>query len=324
MAKEQLEQLEDDEPEKYVIEGEASVVASEDDSDEESGASADEGNANTPEEQQEDANASDEDREAIRERRRQERHDKKEAQREREAASRREKDALRRENQELAQRLANLEKRSVGNDFAQLDSAIEQTGRATQYLKEQIKLATEASDGTTVAEATEKLFQASRHLEHLNNLKRNAVQQTRSVEQRSPIDPVVRQRAVDWAGKHSWYDPDSGDSDSKVALTIDNSMAAEGWDPRHPEYWDELDSRLKRYLPHRYARVNGNGGGQRSNHSPVTGSGREGGNPQGGGGWILSKERVQAIKEAGKWEDTAQRNRMIKQYQAYDKAAKPR
>lgn len=268
----------------------------------------------------EDDNAGEDDneREAIRARRREERHTKKEAARERDQQSRREREMLRKENEELASRLAILERRAQGSEFAQLDEAINQTGRATQYLKEQLKLATEAGDGATVAEATEKLYQANRHIEHLQNVKRQAVNQTRQAEQRSPIDPQLRRHAEGWMEKHTWYDPSGSDSDSKIALTVDQSMAEEGWDPRHPEYWTELDSRLNKYLPHRYARQES--GTRERTRSPVASSGRESGAPSTGGGWKLSADRVAAMKETGAWDSPEKRDAMIKSYRAYDKA----
>lgn len=264
----------------------------------------------------------DEEREAIRARRRQERHDKKEASRQREAQARREKEMLRKENEELAQRLAVLERRSQGSDFAQLDNAINQTGQAIVYLKEQIKIATEAGDGATVADATEKLYKAQKHGDHLLGIKQQAVNNTRQTEQRSPIDPQLRRHAEGWMDQHNWYDPSGKDPDSRVALTVDQSMAEEGWDPRQAEYWAELDSRLKRYLPHRYKsqerQHDGNGGTQRRTSAPVTGSGRESGAPN-GPTFKLSADRVNAIKEAGKWENPDERDKMIKKYKEYDK-----
>ena len=261
----------------------------------------------------EDTGEDDEDREAIRARRREERHDKKQAQRDREEARRREVSSLRSEKDELSQRLAVLERRSVGAEFAQLDQAIDQTQRATQFFKEQIRIASEAGDGATVAEATEKFWDAKKHAEHLNNIKRQAGQSARQQETHSPIDPVLRRNAEEWIGKHTWYDPDSGDADSRVALTIDNAMAEEGWDPRNTEYWDELDNRLKRYLPNRYSTT------RERSKSPVASSGREGGGST-TGTFKLSPARVAAIKDSGNWDDPTARDKMIKNYRAYDKA----
>lgn len=306
-----------------IIDGEAKQVANDEDEDDDdegaestSTSSGDTSGNNTSAESSD--GEDDNEREAIRARRREERHSKKEASRERDQQNRREREMLRKENEELGARLATLERRASGSEFAQLDQAIEQTARATTYLKEQIKIATEAGDGATVAEATDKLYQANRHSEHLSNVKRQAVNQTRQTETRSPIDPQVQRQAVSWSEKHTWYDPAGGDSDSKVALTVDQGMAEEGWDPRHPEYWSELDSRLNKYLPHRYAKQNSDN--RERTRSPVASGGREttNGSPQ--GSWKLSADRVSAIKETGKWDDPVLRDAMIKSYRAYDKA----
>ena len=306
-----------------IIEGEAKQVANDegDDDDDEGTESTSTSSSDTS---GDDASAEsgdgedDNEREAIRARRRQERHDKKDASRERDQQNRREREMLRKENEELGARLATLERRAAGSEFAQLDQAIEQTARATAYLKEQIKIATEAGDGATVAEAMDKLYQANRHSEHLSNVKRQAVTQSRQTETRSPIDPQVQRQAVTWSEKHSWYDPAGGDADSKVALTVDQGMAEEGWDPRHPEYWSELDSRLNKYLPHRYAKQVIES--RERTRSPVASGGREtvNGSPQ--GSWRLSADRVSAIKESGSWDDPVLRDSMIKNYRAYDKA----
>lgn len=260
----------------------------------------------------------DDEREAIRARRREERQQKKEWRKENDDKMRREREMLRKENEALASRLAALEQRAVGSEFAQIDMAIDNTARAIMQIKEQIKYATEASDGTTVAEATEKLFQTRNYFDHLNNVKKNAANQSRQIEQRSPVDPRVRRQAETWAEVNTWYDPVGNDSDSKVAKMLDQELSDEGWNPQEPEYWSELDARLKRYLPHRYAQSQRETTRQ-TTRTPVTGSGREG---SGGGsttGWKLSAERVAAIKEAGAWDDAEKRDRMIKNYRAYDK-----
>ena len=309
MAEQEYEVGDDDK----IIEGKAEVVEEEDDDDQVEDSNTD----SEQESEDDDSGEDDNEREAIRARRREERHSKKEAARERDQQNRREREMLRKENEELAGRLAVLERRAVGSEFAQLDQAIEQTGRATQYLKEQIKLATEAGDGATVAEAMDKLYQANRHTEHLQNVKRQAANQSRQAEQRSPIDPQLRQHAEGWMEKHTWYDPSGTDADSKIALTVDQSMAEEGWDPRHPEYWTELDSRLNKYLPHRYARQES--GTRERTRSPVASSGRESGAPS-STGWKLSADRVAAMKETGAWDSPEKREAMIKSYRAYDKA----
>jgi hypothetical protein len=94
--------------------------------------------------------------------------------------------------------------------------------------------------------------------------------------------------------------------------------------PRTPEYWDELDNRLQKYLPHRYTGA-ANGGSSTGNQRPrnvVGSSGREASAAFGGdnrGTFTLSPERVRAMKDAGAWDNPERRQVMIQKYVAYDR-----
>jgi hypothetical protein len=114
-----------------------------------------------------------------------------------------------------------------------------------------------------------------------------------------------------------WYDPNGGDQDSDIALRIDDRLAKEGFDPTTPDYWEELDSRLQKYLPHRYtgdAEVNPSARTTRP-RNVVTGSGRETAMTNGSkNSFVISKEQVQAMKDAGFWDDPDKRAKMIRRY----------
>jgi hypothetical protein len=115
--------------------------------------------------------------------------------------------------------------------------------------------------------------------------------------------------------KQDWYDPNGRDMDSRVAKQVDEALVAEGWDPNGKDYWDELDNRLQKYLPHRYnARTDVSSSSKRP-RSVVTGSGREGINSSSGRNtFTLQPEQVRAMKDAGFWDDPLKRNKMIKRY----------
>lgn len=155
-------------------------------------------------------------------------------------------------------------------------------------------------------------------------------------------DPAVVANGREWLDKHRWYNPQQPDQDTRVAMAVDHQMMQEGWDPRGKDYWDEFDERLSVYLRHRYENGIGSGtegdgepserqrNGQdgdrkrRDNGGPrgPAGGGQRpnsGGNG-GGSGYQLSVERVQAIKDAGYWDDAKLRARAIKRYQDYDAA----
>jgi hypothetical protein len=107
-----------------------------------------------------------------------------------------------------------------------------------------------------------------------------------------------------------------------VATKIDEKLMAEGWDPKTAEYWEELDNRLTKYLPHRYNSGNGETNSRSSERRPrsvVTSSGREHTSSARPGEFRLSPERVKAIKEAGRWDNLTERNKMIRKYAEYDR-----
>ncbi len=264
------------------------------------------------------ANASDDDeREAIRERRREERKHRKVAQREREDSLRRELAVRDNLINEMKGRLDAVERRNTGSEVAQLEQAKKQTAQAYAYYKEQIRLGTEAANGAVVAEATEKMLQAQRKFDELTNYEK-AYKQQRSTPQ--PLDPRLINHARSWMERNSWYDPGGRDADSRITLTIDQALAEEGWDPTTQEYWQELESRIKKYLPHRVNR----GKITSKPRSVVTGSGRESAasSGNGGGSYKLSAARVQALKDAGVWDDPKQRADAVKRFREYDQEHK--
>ena len=260
----------------------------------------------------------DEDRERIREARREERRLKKELAKQREASAKHKITALERKNEELAKRLAALENTAVSYQFAQVDKAIEDEATRVEYAKMMVTKAVQSNDATAQVEYLEQLQDAKTRLAQLNSYKKQQIEQIKRPKQNVP-DPVsnqVQENAKTWLQKNKWYDPQARDTDSRIAKVIDQELAADGWDPADPEYWDELDNRLSARLPHRYAARTGTS----AKRVTPTASGRAASTAAKSANTItLSRERVQAIKDAGAWDDPAKRNAMIKAYAAYDK-----
>ena len=225
--------------------------------------------------------------------------------------------SLKKQNQELAERLASLEKRTSGAEIARVDKAIEDADVRLRWTQMKLKEAVESGDGDGVVQAQEAMYEAKRQVEALHNLKQQASRhaQTSGIK---PPDPEMQRLASDWMSKNKWYDPKGRDTDSKVALQIDKAMAEEGYDPSTEEYWFELDERLSKYLPHRYNRSRGNN--RPSPRSVVTGSERSSSSTSGSGNeFLLSPQRVAAIKDAGMWDNKEQRMKMIKRYMEHDR-----
>ena len=257
----------------------------------------------------------DNEREAIRERRRKERQQKKVAIKEREETLRRELAARDTVINELRARMDAVDRRNSGSELAQLENAKKQTAQAYATFKNQIRVAGEAGNYTAVADATEKMIQAQRKFDELTNYER-AMKSHQAKPQ--PLDPRVTGNAQKWMDANKWYSPDLQDVDSQIAFTLDKRLAEEGFDATTPEYWDELQSRVKKYLPHR-----ANSGSVKGTKpkSVVSGSGREssGSSSSDGKSYKLSSDRVQAIKDAGMWDNPKDRAEAVRQYKLYDK-----
>lgn len=256
----------------------------------------------------------DDERERIREARREERKLKKELAKQREFSAKNKISALERRNEELARRLAAVESTASSYQFAQIDKAIEDEATRVEYAKMKMMQAAQAGDAAGQVEYLEQLTEAKQRLNQVQHYKQQQVEAAKGAKQNvpNPVSNEVQKMATQWLKKNSWYDPQARDTDSRIAKVVDQELVSDGWDPSDPEYWDELDSRLASRLPHRYTAK----GARRSN--PTAGS-RTVASTQKAGTITLSRERVQAIKDAGSWDDVAKRNKMIKAYAAYDR-----
>ena len=279
----------------------------------------DEDQENSSNEQDEDE--TDEDRERIREARREERRLKKELNKQRDATARNKISALERRNAELAERLAKVENAAASYQFAQLDKSIEDEATRVEYAKMKMLQAAQSGDAAGQVEFLEQLTDAKERLKQAQYYKKQQLEQAKAPRQNVPneISTEVQQNATQWLKKNSWYDPQARDTDSRIAKVIDQELAADGWDPSDSEYWEELDNRLSARLPHRYTSK----GGQQTRRAGPTASSRVANTTSAKPGTItLSRDRVQAIKDAGAWDDVEKRNKMIRAYASYDRANK--
>jgi DNA repair exonuclease SbcCD ATPase subunit len=268
-----------------------------------------------------DPEETEEDRGRIREARREERRLKKELNKQRETSARNKISALERRNAELAERLVKVENASASYQFVQIDKAIEDEATRVEYAKMKMLQAAQSNDAAGQVEYLEQLTDAKQRLQQAQYYKKQQLEQARAPKQNVPneISTEVQRNATQWLKKNSWYDPQARDTDSRIAKVIDQELAQDGWDPSDSEYWEELDNRLSSRLPHRYTSK----GGQQTRRAGPTASSRVANTTSARPGTItLSPQRVQAIKDAGAWDDVEKRNKMIRAYASYDRANK--
>lgn len=275
-----------------------------------------------------DSAATDEEREAIRAARREEKKTKRQRARERQASKDRELEMLKRKVAELEQHKDKTDNIQHGAQLAQLEAEIQRVTQVQAQLKDVIANAATKGDGARVAEATNRLIHANDRSKELHAYKAQA-EQVRTTPK--AMDPAMAQHVQSFLGRHKWYQGvASSDVDSMVLNTLDNSVKAAGFDPTSKEYWDELESRIERTLPHRAVKKPPTAGRSSYNsdsgapaapgRSPVAGA--SGSGPSNGGRVAvgsISAERVKAIKEAGAWDNPEKRKRMIESYRKFDR-----
>lgn len=231
---------------------------------------------------------------------------------------------LARENDEFRRRLSQLERNTKAEHVTRIDKNIEDAQVRLEYAKMKLAEATQNQDGQAMVEAQTLWQTANEEIRSLSNLKQRASDELRQPQQQELPNPTIQKLATKWMNRNSWYNPAGNDRDSIVAKKIDELMTAQGLDPSDPDYWDELDARLQKEIPHRYNE--GNDDDSRDVRRPrnvVGSSGREAAGSYGGvsrNQFVLSPERVRAMKEAGAWDNPERKAKMIKQFMAYDRA----
>jgi len=263
---------------------------------------------------------SEDERERIREARREERRLKKDLKKQRDFSAQNKIKMLERNNEELAKRLAAVENTAVSYQFAQLDKSIEDEATRVEYAKMKMVQAAQNNDVAAQMDYLEQLTDAKQRLNQAQHYKKQQLEQAKTPAQNVPNESTTRvqKQAESWLKKNAWYDPHARDTDSRIAKVIDQELASDGWDPADPEYWEELDSRLSSRLPHRYTSK----GGSVKRANPSSSSRVSNAGASKPGTITLSRDRVNAIKDAGAWDDVEKRNKMIRAYASYDRENK--
>ena len=234
---------------------------------------------------------------------------------------------LQRENEEMKRDIAQLKRNTKAEQITRIDKSIEDAQVRLEYAKMKLAEASQNQDGQTVVEATMLLQNVQEEVKNLTQLRNQADRELSQNRQQAPApeqNERVARLAAQWMRRNSWYNPQSSDPDSRVAKKMDELLSAQGWDPEEDDYWDELDARLQKELPHRYNDSNDDESrGVRRPRNVVGSSGREASAAYGGTNrsqFILSPDRVKAMKEVGAWDNPERKARMIKQFIAYDRA----
>ena len=228
---------------------------------------------------------------------------------------------LQRENEEFKRRLAQLERNTKAEQVTRIEKNIEDAQVQFEYAKMKLAEATQNQDGQAMVEATALWREAEEKIKLLSQQKNVANLEVQRPQQ-TQADPNVQRLAQRWIKRNPWFS-NGNDPDSRVAKKVDELLATQGFNPADPDYWDELDRRSQRELPHRYNDSNDDDNrGVRRPRNVVGSSGREASAAYGGvnrNQFVLSPDRVKAMKDAGAWDNPERKAKMIAEYRKFDR-----
>lgn len=257
-----------------------------------------------------------------------------------------------------------IRRAQVGTQVSSLDTRISQIESQIRQADEVIAAAVESQNGSDMVRAQAIRDKLVRSLDRLQQNKQQAVHTLQRSEQNGANprqaqpqgpNPLVVAELRRFQQRNEWFDPSGSDEDSAMALAIDNVLTAEGkLDPSSPEYWTELERRIKKRMPHLGATsaddddedddddddddeedLPQRGANGKLSKAPVKDqrqrskgprmpAGSSGGGASRPGTFYVSADRKQAMIEAGVWDDPKLRQRYLKKYREWDEANAPR
>lgn len=144
-----------------------------------------------------------------------------------------------------------------------LDSHENQLTTSIDSAKQLYKQAVESGDTDGMLGAQESLSKAYADMSQMdqrrqawttyNESVQNNNQQQQVQQQNNPAANVPQHdpKAVEWATKNSWFGEDQ--IMTAAALTVDQELKSEGYDPSDDDFYIEVDDRLRQKYPNKFA-----------------------------------------------------------------------
>ena len=174
------------------------------------------------------------------------------------------------ERQQLLETVTERDKNAVDMHKVNYDQSAKQLQQQAELAKQSYLTAYDSGDKESMLKAQERLNQTQVELNNIEQNKNQLSQYERTLEAReaqrqqqlqaqqqqqeqqqadtSDYDPM----AVEWSQKpeNSWFGSDN--IMTVAALTIDAQLKEEGYNPASPDFYQEVDSRMRQEFPHKF------------------------------------------------------------------------
>jgi hypothetical protein len=236
------------------------------------------------------------------------------------ALERQEREELREANAHLARRVEEQERTTTALRIdaltANFNSAVSDVERFT-VIMQRAEAANNAIDWQKAKELRDNTYARARDLEA-------RIQQLAAPRQQNPSNqphPNTIKFGKLFADRNPWFDWGAKDEDSAIVFGIDATLKkSSGLQPHQPEYWEELERRVRSRLPNKTQRnavTTDTPTPRTRTPTPPVGGGRSDGAPRSA---VEAKQlrfsaaERQALEDAGYWGDTEKMQKMRKQW----------
>jgi hypothetical protein len=169
-------------------------------------------------------------------------------------------EAVKKQNDELKQRLSALDQSYTSEFGTRVDSQIESAKQAYQK-------AYDDGDAEAMFEAQKNLSKLALDQAQLEQAKRRQEKAEQVTETQPAAQPAAQPQPPDpkaeaWAQKNEWFGADQ--TMTYAAFGVHRQLIEdEGFDPQSDEYYNELDNRMRKEFPHKFAAPTKNDTGPR-------------------------------------------------------------
>ncbi len=158
-------------------------------------------------------------------------------------------------NEELTGRLSTREQEFTNINKLHLDANEKQITDKLELARAAYKSAHDEGDTGKILKAQEFLNEAQNDLKALGATKAQFEQQPQEQvrqpqQQYAPPQGAADPKAVEWSQNNDWFGKDRVMTAS--ALALDAELKEEGFDPSDPEFYNEIDNRLKEAFPQKF------------------------------------------------------------------------
>jgi hypothetical protein len=157
-------------------------------------------------------------------------------------------------NEQLTSKITTREQEFTNISKLNLDANEKQLTDKLELARAAYKTAHDDGDAGKILQAQEFLNDAQNDLKTLNVTKTQFEQQPEQVQQQVQQQPVQQNnpdpRAVEWTQRNEWFGQDR--IMTAAALALDAELKEQGYDPNDPEFYNEVDNRIREAFPTKF------------------------------------------------------------------------